>query len=33
LIKVNPDSLRDIVVNYDELAAAVSATEFAELLE
>jgi hypothetical protein len=33
LIKVNPDSLSDIVLNYDELAAAVRQTEFADQLD
>jgi hypothetical protein len=33
LVKVNPDSLVDIVTNYREFAAAVSATEFAEFLD
>lgn len=33
LVKVNPESLREIVTNYDELAAAVSRTEFADMLE
>lgn len=33
LVKVNPDSLRSLVTNYDELAAAVSRTEFADMLE
>jgi hypothetical protein len=33
LIKVNPDALADIVVNYDEVASAVSDTEFADLLD
>ncbi len=32
LVKVNPESLRDIVTNYDELAAAVLRTEFADML-
>lgn len=33
LVKVNPESLRNTVTNYDELAAAVSRTEFAHMLE
>jgi hypothetical protein len=33
LIKLNPESLRDIILNYDELAAAISRTEFAGMLE
>lgn len=33
IVKLNPESLRDMVTNYDELAEAVSRTEFAELLE
>jgi len=32
LMKLNPESLRDMVTNYDELADAVSRTEFADLL-
>jgi len=32
IVKLNPDSLRDMVTNYDELANAVSRTEFADLL-
>lgn len=32
IVKLNPESLRDMVTNYDELAAAVSKTEFADLL-
>lgn len=32
LIKLNPDSLRDMVTNYDELAAAISGTEFEPML-
>lgn len=32
LVKLNPDSLRDMVTNYDELADAISRTEFAEML-
>lgn len=31
--KMNPKSLRDMVTNYDELAEAVSGTEFADMLE
>jgi hypothetical protein len=33
LVKLNPESLRDMVTNYDELAAAVSRTEFSDLLD
>lgn len=33
LMKVNPESLREMVTNYDELAEAVSRTEFANMLE
>jgi hypothetical protein len=33
LVKLNPESLRDMVTNYDELAAEVSKTEFADLLD
>jgi hypothetical protein len=33
LMKLNPESLRAMVLNYDELAAAVSRTEFANMLE
>ena len=33
LLKLNPDALRDMVTNYDELAAAVSRTEFSDLLD
>lgn len=33
LVKVNPDSLCDIVTNYDELVKALSGTEFEEFLE
>jgi hypothetical protein len=33
LTKLNPESLRDMVTNYDELTAAVSRTEFAEFLQ
>ena len=32
LTKLNPESLRDMVTNYDELAAAVARTEFAAML-
>jgi LPS sulfotransferase NodH len=32
IMKLNPDSLRDMVTNYDELAAEISKTEFADLL-
>ena len=32
LAKINPESLRDMVTNYEELAGAVSQTEFAGLL-
>jgi len=32
LVKVNPESLRDTVTNYDELASVVSRTEFADTL-
>ena len=31
-VKLNPESLRDMVTNYDELASAVSRTEFADFL-
>jgi hypothetical protein len=33
LVKVNPESLRETVTNYGELAAAVSRTEFAAFLD
>ena len=33
LVKVNPESLRDIVTNYDELFAALAMTEFATSVE
>lgn len=33
LVKLNPEMLREMVTNYEELAAAVARTEFAELLE
>jgi hypothetical protein len=32
LVKMNPDPLYKIVINYDELATALSGTEFADLL-
>lgn len=32
LMKLNPESLRDMVTNYDELAEAISRTEFADML-
>jgi hypothetical protein len=32
IVKLNPESLRDMVTNYDELAAAVSKSEFADML-
>ncbi len=32
LVKLNPESLRDMVTNYDELADAISRTEFADML-
>ena len=32
IVKLNPRSLRDMVKNYDELAEAVSRTEFAGML-
>jgi len=32
LMKLNPESLRDMVTNYDELADAISRTEFADML-
>jgi len=32
LVKLNPDSLRDMVTNYDELADAVGRTEYAHML-
>lgn len=32
LMKLNPESLRDMVTNYDELSAAISKTEFADML-
>jgi len=32
LTKLNPESLQDMVTNYEELAAAVARTEFAEFL-
>lgn len=33
LTKLNPESLQDMVTNYDELAAAVARTEFADMLK
>ena len=33
IVRLNPESLREMVTNYDELADAVSRTEFAEMLE
>ena len=33
LVKVNPDSLGEIVTNYDELVQALTGTEFEEFLE
>lgn len=33
IIKLNPESLRDMVVNFQELADAVAKTEFADMLE
>ena len=33
IVKLNPESLRDMVTNYEELAAEVSRTEFADLLD
>lgn len=33
LTKLNPELLRDMVTNYDELATAVARTEFAEFLQ
>lgn len=32
LTKLNPESLQDMVTNYDELSAAIARTEFAEFL-
>ena len=32
ILKLNPESLRDMVTNYDELAAVVAQTEFADML-
>jgi LPS sulfotransferase NodH len=32
IVKLNPESLRDMVTNYDELAEAVTHSEFAEML-
>jgi hypothetical protein len=33
ITKLNPESLRDMVTNYDELASAISRTEFADMLD
>jgi hypothetical protein len=33
LVKMNPDPLSEIVINYDNLASAISRTEFSELLD
>jgi len=33
IVKINPESLRDMVTNYDELADAVTRTEFAAMLD
>jgi hypothetical protein len=33
LVKLNPESLRDMVLNYEELKDAISKTEFANMLE
>ena len=33
LVKMNPVDLRSMVTNYDELAAGVGKTEFADLLD
>ena len=33
LVKLNPESLRDMVINYEELEDAISKTEFANMLE
>ena len=33
IVKLNPESLRDIVTNFDELADVVSRTEFSDMLE
>ena len=33
LVKLNPEALRDMVTNYDELSATLSRTEFAGMLE
>jgi LPS sulfotransferase NodH len=33
LVKMNPDSLREMVENYDEVAAVISRSEFADLLD
>ena len=32
LVKINPDDLREMVTNYDELAAAVRRSEFARFV-
>ncbi|TAK55108.1 MAG: hypothetical protein EPO25_04940 [Gammaproteobacteria bacterium] len=32
IVKLNPESIRDMIVNYDELAAVISRTEFADML-
>jgi LPS sulfotransferase NodH len=32
-VKINPDGLRDIVTNYDELSAALRRTQFADFLD
>lgn len=32
LVKLNPESLRDMVTNYDQLAEAISRSEFADML-
>jgi hypothetical protein len=33
LVKMNPESLQAMVMNYDELASAIVRTEFADLLD
>lgn len=33
IMKINPESLRDMVTNYDELAEAVTRSEFASMLD
>jgi hypothetical protein len=33
IVKLNPESLQDMVTNYDELSQAISRTEFADMLE